>query len=74
MIPLDWIFDLRLVGFFGPVPAPGEPTDEYGTAVSDVYFTFSKDPGHFAIEVAWFRASGDIIPWITPWRGNDVTQ
>lgn len=67
MIPIDWIFDLHLVGTFGPPPEPGEPTDEYGTAVHDVYFTFSTDASTFAIDVAWFRASGDIIPWRKSW-------
>lgn len=71
MIPIEWIYRLHRVGSFGPASLE---EDEYGGLDHDVFFTFSPDPEHFTIDVAWFRATGDIIPWPKRWRGNDVTQ
>lgn len=60
MIPIDWIYTLHRVGSFGPASTE---EDEYGGLDHDVFFTFSSDPDHFSIDVAWFRSTGDIIPW-----------
>lgn len=69
MIPIDWIFDMHLVGSFGPPIRRGEVEDEFGGPNHDAYFSFSTDRNAFAIDVAWFRASGDIIPWNKRWAG-----